>query len=251
MPNNSSARRDKRQGEKKGEEGQDRSQTFAQAGGGRQRGFLSLSLSPAKLEKVRAYEETSRDSGKTAKEVALFLSSAGTDKGGAVRSSSVKAKDNSRSLYVRLSTDAQPKGGSSKRRISLLSDTDEGGSDNTSDSSKERGAERLLELERQRSSQVSPPSSPKQNEFLTGLMKRLERQQAKAATKQTLDKDPLSLSPFLVQAQYNAGTEEVQPRTGDVTGLLAMAACLYIMDPLISVYSTAQSYTTIIGRQLG
>jgi hypothetical protein len=62
--------------------------------------------------------------------------------------------------------------------ISLLSDTDgEEGSDHDLVASEEVAANMMDDLE-MRWPKVSPPSSPKQNEFLTGLMKSPDKQQA-------------------------------------------------------------------------
>jgi hypothetical protein len=62
--------------------------------------------------------------------------------------------------------------------ISLLSDTDgEEGSVHDSVASEEVAANRMDDMEMQWP-KVSPPSSPKQNEFLTGLMKSPDKQQA-------------------------------------------------------------------------
>ena len=62
--------------------------------------------------------------------------------------------------------------------ISLLSDTDgEESSVHDSVASEEVAANMMDDLEMQWP-KVSPPSSPKQNEFLTGLMKSPDKQQA-------------------------------------------------------------------------
>ncbi len=52
---------------------------------------------------------------------------------------------------------------------------------------------------------MSPPSSLKQNEYLTGLMGPVERQQAMVTGMQLLDKDPLALP--LTSAQVQSDLE--------------------------------------------
>ena len=58
---------------------------------------------------------------------------------------------------------------------------------------------------------VSPPSSPKQSEFLTGLMKSPDKQHAKAAAKLTLDEDPL----FLPSYSHSAWDAKMEDEVGD------------------------------------
>ena len=65
---------------------------------------------------------------------------------------------------------------------------------------------------------VSPPSSPKQSEFLTGLMKSLDKQHAKAAAKLTLDEDPLFLPSTVEQAKDKTAIDEGHQRAGDISG---------------------------------
>jgi hypothetical protein len=72
------------------------------------------------------------------------------------------------------------------------------------------------DLLRQR--QVSPPSSPKENQFLTGLMKSPEKSQLDQQSKQALDKDPLSLRSPTKQAEKDSSNAKQGHRTGDVTG---------------------------------
>jgi hypothetical protein len=111
----------------------------------------------------------------------------------------------------KLSTGAQPKEGiRAKRNFPLSAPDDDEGSDDASDSSEERSAEILRELDQQSSNQVKASSSPEQNEYLASLMKPSERQQTMVTTKLTLHKDPLSLT--------HSATKKRVSRTGDVTG---------------------------------
>ena len=72
-------------------------------------------------------------------------------------------------------------------KISLLSDTDgEEGSDHDSVASEEVAANMMNELEKQWP-KVSPHSSPKQNEFLTGIMKSPDKQQAASKSSSEAD----------------------------------------------------------------
>ena len=64
---------------------------------------------------------------------------------------------------------------------------------------------------------VSPPSSPKQSEFLTGLMKSPDKQHAKAAAKLTLDEDPLFLPSTVEQAKDKTAIDEGHQRAGDIS----------------------------------
>jgi hypothetical protein len=66
--------------------------------------------------------------------------------------------------------------------------------------------------------QVSPPSSPKQNEYLTGLMKSPEKRQAEAKAKQALDEDPISLSSSPNQVRSSSSAMNRNPRAGNVSG---------------------------------
>jgi hypothetical protein len=82
-----------------------------------------------------------------------------------------------------LSTKAQPKGSSKEMDISLFSETEgDEGSGNDPDAL-------LLHLKKQWPNQVSPlsVSSPKQNEYLTGLMKSPQKRQVEAVAKLALD----------------------------------------------------------------
>ncbi len=71
------------------------------------------------------------------------------------------------------------------------------------------------DLLRQR--QVSPPSSPKENEFLAGLMKSPAKPQLDQQLKQALDKDSLSLLSPTKQAEKDPADANQGHRTGDVT----------------------------------
>ncbi len=121
----------------------------------------------------------------SSEDIFLSPSLARTGKEEAVCASSMKAKDNSSSQSARLSTDAQSKGSSNDMGISLLSGTDEDGSDNVSYSSEERRAELMRVLERQGPNNASPPL-PKAERVPHRAHE--IRQQANAAAKQALDK---------------------------------------------------------------
>jgi hypothetical protein len=72
------------------------------------------------------------------------------------------------------------------------------------------------DLERQK--QVSPPTSPKENRYLTGFMRSSDKQQAVAQAKQALDEDSISLPSSFKQAGNGSSAEKQGQRTGDVTG---------------------------------
>ncbi len=101
--------------------------------------------------------------------------------------------------------------------LSFLSGTDgEERSGEESDSSEEGMKAITDDLARQK--QVSPPSSPKENRYLAGFMKSLDKQPPDAQAKQALDKDPISLFSPLEQAENSTSAKKQGRRTGDVPG---------------------------------
>ncbi len=71
------------------------------------------------------------------------------------------------------------------------------------------------DLERQ--NQVSPPSSPIQNKYLSGFMKSPEKRKEDAQAKQALDEDPISLSSPQNQVKSGSSAKKDNQRAGDVT----------------------------------
>jgi hypothetical protein len=101
--------------------------------------------------------------------------------------------------------------------ISFCSETeDKNNSGEDSDSSEDGMQVIRNDLLRQR--QVSPPSSPKENQFLVGLMKSPAKLQLDQQSKQALDKDSLSLLSPTKQANKDSVEANQGRRTGDVTG---------------------------------
>ncbi len=101
--------------------------------------------------------------------------------------------------------------------ISFSSETDDKNNSGGDSDSSEDGMQVIREdLLRQR--QVSPPSSPKENRFLAGLMKAPSKLQLGEQSKRALDKDPLSLLSTTKQAEKDSPDAKQGHRTGDVTG---------------------------------
>jgi hypothetical protein len=101
--------------------------------------------------------------------------------------------------------------------ISFSSETDDkNNSGGDSDSSEDGMQVMRNDLLRQR--QVSPPSFPKENCFLAGLMKSSLKLQLGEQSKPALDKDRLSLLSPTKQAEEDSADANQGHRTGDVTG---------------------------------
>ncbi len=101
--------------------------------------------------------------------------------------------------------------------LSLFSGTDVEDDAGEDSASSEDGMNAIRkDLERQK--QVSPPSSPKENRYLTGFMRSPDKQQAVAQAKQALDEDSISLHSSFKQADNESSAEKQGQRTGDVTG---------------------------------
>ncbi len=101
--------------------------------------------------------------------------------------------------------------------ISFSSETNNKDNSGEDSDSSEDGMQVIRDdLMRQR--QVFPPSFPKENEFLAGLMKSPAKPQLDQQLKQALDKDSLSLLSPTKQAEENPAYANQGHRTGDVTG---------------------------------
>jgi hypothetical protein len=69
-----------------------------------------------------------------------------------------------------------------------------------------------------RKEHVSPPSSPKENRFLAGLMKSPPKLQLQEQSRPALDKEPLSPVSPTKQAKSDSADANQGHKTGDVTG---------------------------------
>jgi hypothetical protein len=100
--------------------------------------------------------------------------------------------------------------------VSLSSDTDsEDGSGEDADSSEDGMQAIRNDLLRQK--QVSPSTSPKENEYLTGFMRSPAKPQPHIKAKQALDKEPFSLiTPTKQAGSVSLDAKQIQ-RAGDVS----------------------------------
>ena len=123
--------------------------------------------------------------------------------------------------------------------ISLSSETDDKG-DSAEDSDSSEDGLQAIRDDLLRQGQVSPPSSPKANRFLTSLMKSPTKLQLEEQSKQDLDKEPLSLVSPTNQARLNS--EEATPRhkAGDVTGQGGSVSASLGLSSLVSVDNAHQ-----------
>jgi hypothetical protein len=101
--------------------------------------------------------------------------------------------------------------------LSLHSGTD-AEENNGEDSDASENNTKALRDDLERRNQVTPPSSPLQNKYLTGLMKSPEKRLADAQAKQALDEDPIySLSSSQNQVRSSLSALKAKSRAGDVT----------------------------------
>jgi hypothetical protein len=101
--------------------------------------------------------------------------------------------------------------------VSLLSESDSEDSSGEDADSSEDGMQAIRnDLLRQK--QVSPSTSPKENEYLTGFMRSPAKPQPDIKAKQALDKEPFSLITPTKQAEsVSLDAKQIQ-RAGDVSG---------------------------------
>jgi hypothetical protein len=101
--------------------------------------------------------------------------------------------------------------------ISFSSETDDQNNSGEDSDSSEDGRQ-VIRNDLLRQEQVSPPSSPKENRFLAGLMKSPPKLQLDEQSRPALDKEPLSLLSPTKQAETNSADANQGHKTSDVTG---------------------------------
>ncbi len=102
--------------------------------------------------------------------------------------------------------------------ISLSSETDDKNDSGEDSDSSEEGMQ-VIRDDLLRQGQVSPPSSPKENRFLAGLMKSPPKLQLEEQSKPAQDKEPPSLLSPTKQAETDLADANQRHKAGDeVTG---------------------------------
>ncbi len=118
--------------------------------------------------------------------------------------------------------------------ISFSSETDDKGDCGEDSDSSEDGMQ-VIRDDLVRQGQVSPPPSPKENRFLTSLMKSPPKLQLEEQSRQDMDKEPLSLIPPKNQARLDSAVENLGCKTGEVAGQGGSVSASLGLSSLFSV----------------
>jgi hypothetical protein len=123
--------------------------------------------------------------------------------------------------------------------ISLSSETDNKDDSGEGTDSSEDGMQ-VIRDDLLRQEQVSPPSSPGQNLFLTGLMKSPSKLQLEEQQRPALDKESLSPVSPTKQAMSNRADSNQGHKSGDVTGHGGSVSASLGLSSLVSVDNAHQ-----------
>ncbi len=122
--------------------------------------------------------------------------------------------------------------------ISLSSETDDKDNSGEDSDSSEDGMQ-VIRNDLLRQKQVTPPSCPKENQFLADFMKSPVKPQLNEQAKQALDKDPLSLISPTKQVEKGSSDAKQGHKTGDVMehgGSVSASHGFSSLDPLVNAH---------------